>query len=232
MLCWIIWRAMRSDLGFKLSRVICFSRCTMDQWELNRGSSEQPAKKMAVGHDKHVSKALHLIGRLCLKNALEVRELQAAVFITFLVPKKSDYVQAPLAATKEFAENAKRAKEGKCPMPPGKPHVHAWAAILRVALEDTALGDFDKQNIQSHRNSSTDPEAMSQAVFVQTEAYDRDSMKAFFSVHRDVEPALKAVMKGITAHGGKQKVGQAARAGLERKVQDVIDELTAVLGDK
>lgn len=226
---------MRSDLGFKLSSVICFSRCTMDQWELHRGSSEQPAKKMAVGHDKQqVSKALHLIGRLCLKNALEVRELQAAVFITFLVPKKSDYVQAPLAATKEFAENAKRAKEGKCPMPPGEPHVHAWAAILRVALEDAALGDFDKQNIQSHRNCSTDPEAMSHAVFVckLRKAYDRDSMKVFFSVHRDVEPALKAVMKGITAHGGKQKVGQAPRAGLEREVQDVIDELTAVLGDK
>ena len=39
-------------------------------------------------------------------------------------------------------------------------------------------------------------------------------------------------MKGITAHGGKHKVGQAPRAGLEREVQDVIDELTAVLGDK
>ena len=57
-------------------------------------------------------------------------------------------------------------------------------------------------------------------------------MKVFFSVHRDVEPALKAVIKGITAHGGKQKVGQAPRSGLEREVQDVIDELTAVLGDK
>ena len=46
------------------------------------------------------------------------------------------------------------------------------------------------------------------------------------------KPALKAVIKGITAHGGKQKVGQAPRSGLEREVQDVIDELTAVLGDK
>eukprot|EP00435_Cladocopium_sp_Y103_P029123 s87_g7.t1 len=83
-----------------------------------------------------------------------------------------------------------------------------------------ALGDHDKQAIQSHRNTATDPEAMSQAVFVcqLRKAYDRDSMKVSFSVHRDVEPALK--------------VGQAPRAGLEREVQDVIDELTAVLGDK
>ena len=105
----------------------------MDQWELHTSHAEQPAKNMAVGHDKQqVSRALHLIGRLCLKNALEVRELQAAVFHTFLVPKRSDYVQAPLAATKEFADKAKRAKEGKCALPPGEPHVHAWAAMLRV----------------------------------------------------------------------------------------------------
>ena len=209
----------------------------MDQWELNRGSSEQPAKKMAVGHDKQVSKALHLIGRLCLKNALEVRELQAAVFITFLVPKISDYVQAPLAATKEFAENAKRAKEGKCPMPPGKPHVHAWAAILRVAPDDPVLGGFDKQNIQSHRNNSTDPEAMSQAVFVcklRKGLWQRQHESVLISPSRcgACSQSSHEGHHGITAHGGKQKVGQAARAGLERKVQDVIDELTAVLGDK
>ena len=106
--------------------------------------------------------------------------------------------------------------------------------MLRVALEDPALGESDKQAIQTHRNTATDADAMSHAVFVckLRKAFDRDTMKVFFSVHRDVEPALKAVIKGITAHGGKQKVGQAPRSGLEREVQDVIDELTAVLGDK
>lgn len=86
---------------------------------------------------------------------LEVRELQAAVFLTFLVPKKSEHVQVSLAATKEFADKAKRAKEGKCPMPLGEPHVHAWAVILRTALEDPALGDLDKQAIQSHQNTAS-----------------------------------------------------------------------------
>ena len=109
-------------------------------------------------------------------------------------------------------------------------HASGGATCPCLGLEDPALGDFDKQTIQSHRNTATDPEAMSHAVFVckLRKAYDRDSMKVFFSVHRDVEPALKAVMKGITAHGGKHKVGQAPCAGLEHEVH----ELTAVLGDK
>ena len=67
---------MCSDQGFKSSSIFYLGSCTMDQWELNTGSHEQPANKMAVGPDKQqVNKALHLIGRLCLKNALEVREL-------------------------------------------------------------------------------------------------------------------------------------------------------------
>ena len=206
----------------------------MDQWELNPDSNGQPAKKLAVGHDKQMSKALHLIGKLSLKNALEVRELQAAVFHTFLTPKKSEYVQAALAATKDFADKAKRAKEGKCAMPPGEPHVHAWAAMLRVALEDPALSESDKQAIQVHRNNSTHADELSHAIFVckLRKAFDRDTVKCFFSVHRDAEPALQAVTKGLMAHGAKQKLGQAPRAGLEREVQEVIDELTAVLGDK
>ena len=124
--------------------------------------------------------------------------------------------------------------DGKAAHPRGEPHFHAWAAMLRVALEDPELAQVDRQAIQLHRNAATDPHEMSHAVYVWKihKAQDRDQMKAHFSQHRDVEPALKAVMKGLVSHGAKQKVGQAPRAGLQSEVQEVIHELTAVLGDR
>ena len=36
MFCWITWRNMCSDQGFKSSSIFYLGSCTMDQWELNR----------------------------------------------------------------------------------------------------------------------------------------------------------------------------------------------------
>ena len=107
-----------------------------------------------IGPDKQLTKAVHAIAKHSLKNALEVRELQAALLKTFLVPKSSPYVQSALVATKEFADRAKQARDGKGQPPAGEPHVHALAALLRTAIDDTALSADDKEVIQVHRNGS------------------------------------------------------------------------------
>ncbi|CAE8729019.1 unnamed protein product [Polarella glacialis] len=207
----------------------------MDAWELGGAITAQPtAKRIAVGNDKTVMRALHLIARLSLKNALEVRELQAAVFHTYTVPKSNPYIQAALEATKVYAEKAKASKDGTGQHPPGEPHVHAWAAMLRVALEDPALNSDDKQCIEAHRSAATDPEMMSHVVYVSKlrKAFDKDMMKLFFSTHADAEGALKALSKGLVSKGAKQQFGHAPRGGLEREVQEVVDQLTDILGTR
>ena len=188
---------------------------SMDAWELGPQPSEkQPQKRVAIGADKELAKAVRLIARLCLKNSLEVRELQAACFVTFIVPKASPYVQAM--------------------HPPGEPRVHAWTALLRVALEDTALSAEDRTAVEQHRAMSTDPIIMSGVVYVAKvrKAFDKNTMKMFFSVHRDAEPALAALTKGVLRNGGNLKRGQAPRSGLEREVQEVVDHLSEILGDR
>ena len=57
-----------------------------------------------------MAKAVHLIARLCLKNSLGVRELQAACFVTFILPKACPYVQAVLDVTKQYADKRLRAR--------------------------------------------------------------------------------------------------------------------------
>ncbi|CAE7817514.1 unnamed protein product [Symbiodinium necroappetens] len=202
----------------------------MDAWEL--GPPVKPsAKRVALGTERDMAKAVHPIARLCVKN-FEVRELQAACFVTFILPKSCPYVQAVFNATKHHAEKAKSAQSGKCERPQGEPHVHAWAGLLRVALKDEALNSYDRQAIEQHRAVSTDPLVMSGIVYVckVRKAFDRDSMKMFFSVHRDAKPSLAALTKGVIHAGGKLKRGQAPRSGLEREVQEAVDHLTEILG--
>ena len=236
--CGIMWSNMWLGPGAKSScsepRSLKPSCFTMDAWELGPPAAKPTAKRVAVGTEKDMAKAVHLIARLCLKNSLEVRELQAACFVTFILPKSCPYVQAVLNATKQYADKAKSAQAGKCEPPPGEPHVHAWAALLRVALDDEALNADDRQAIEQHRAVSTDPLIMSGVVYVckVRKAFDRDSMKMFFSVHRDAEPSLAALTKGVIHAGGKLKRGQAPKSGLEREVQEVVDHLTEILGSK
>ena len=234
---WITSCSMWSARLFKRLRPsfqVLLCSCSMESWELGSGAATQPAKKFAVGPDKQLTKAVHAIAKLSLKNALEVRELQAAMLRTFLVPKPSPYVQSALVATKEFTDRAKQARDGKGQFPAGEPHVHAWAALLRTAIDDTALFADDKEVIQVRRDGSPDADSLLQLVMVckVMKAFDRDSVKLQFAVHSCVEPTLAALSKGIVAHGGKQKMGQAPRAGLEREAQDIVDELSAAVSIK
>ena len=86
---------------------VCF---TMDAWELGPPAAKPMAKRVAVGTEKDMEKAVHLIARLCLKNSLDVRELQAACFVTFILPKACPYVQAVLDVTKQYADKRLRAR--------------------------------------------------------------------------------------------------------------------------
>ncbi|CAE7941697.1 unnamed protein product [Symbiodinium necroappetens] len=51
-------------------------------------------------------------------------------------------------------------------LPAGEPHVHAWSALLRTAIDDTALAlsADDKEAIQVHRNGSPDADSLLQLL--------------------------------------------------------------------
>ena len=112
--CGTTWSNMLLGPGAKSScseprslQPVCF---TMDAWELGPPAAKPMAKRVAVGTEKDMEKAVHLIARLCLKNSLDVRELQAACFVTFILPKACPYVQAVLDVTKQYADKRLRAR--------------------------------------------------------------------------------------------------------------------------
>ena len=90
---------------------------------------------------------------------------------------------------------------------------------MRVALDDDALNSEDRPAIEQHRAVSTDALVMSGIVYVckVRKAFDRDSMKMFFSVHRDAEPALPALTKGLIHAVGNSGEDKPQEAGWRRK---------------
>lgn len=60
--------------------------------------------------DKDTKEIITLVAKLCLKHAVAIRELQAAVLTTMMVPKGIDRVEQAKAATKEHAEKFESTK--------------------------------------------------------------------------------------------------------------------------
>ena len=167
--CGTTWSNMLLGPGAKSScsephslQPVCF---TIDAWELGPPAARPMAKRVLWG-PKRTWQRPCISSPGCASRTLEVRELPAACFVTFILPKACPYVQAVLDATKQYADKAKSAQSGKCEAPPGEPHVHAWAALLRVALDDAALNAEDRQAIEQHRAVSTDALVMSGIVYV------------------------------------------------------------------
>ena len=81
-----------------------------------------------------------IVSKLCLKNSLEIRELQAATLVTYLVPKENELVQATMDATKAHADSVEEAnkisnereRQSKLELV-GAVHAHRWAAVVRMA---------------------------------------------------------------------------------------------------
>ena len=74
----------------------------------------QPAVKLAK-HDSADDKPdtetmLDVMAKLCLKNSLDIREMQAAVLRTYLIPRDEAFATAGLDAARAHMEKVKDAK--------------------------------------------------------------------------------------------------------------------------
>ena len=106
----------------------------MDGWARSKPQGGAAPKRQAAGTEALLAKTTLLISKLTLKNELEIRELQSAVFRTLTLSDSSEFVVRMRAATKSFIDESKAARDqGQAPQ--GKMHVYAWEALTRVAVE-------------------------------------------------------------------------------------------------
>ena len=166
-------------------------------------------KRQAVGTEVLLAKATLLISKLTLKNELEIRELQSAVFKTLTMSDSSDFVVRAREATKSFVDDSKVARDHSSAPPKGEMHIYAWEALIRVAVE---LGDAPTDAvaiIQKHRAESGDPEQLSKFIYMckVKKAYDRGTVKIHFAGHPDLGKVIEALIAVMVTDGAKERKG-------------------------
>ena len=156
--------------------------------------------------------------------------LEAATFRTFLVPASCPHVVAGQASTKAFIDQAKLSRGGTSAPPPGEPHVHVWGAFVNAALEDKETSEADMDILNRHATENPDPANLCAKVFVCKikKAYNRDTVKVHFAVHKDVETIVEVLARRLLAAGGREKRGQPPQGGLKREVQAMVEKLEEI----
>ena len=207
------------------------TRLAMERWAAKgrpRAEEEEPRSKRqtTARPEELVRGAVKLMAKLSLKNALEIRELQSAVMVTYLMPKEAAIVQEAQAAIKNYVDTATRARNGEGQQPQGEPHVHCWAALVARAAKDTN-DEKDRKALIDHATETTEPEQLLDKVFVckLKKAFDKNTMKLQISAAAKMEAEMQALDRVLRAAGGKQKRGQAPKSGLERDLQDALDKI-------
>ncbi|CAE8616396.1 unnamed protein product, partial [Polarella glacialis] len=203
----------------RLMHCMIISRFTLPPIDPEAAAALAGRKRQAVGVDQLLAKAVAAIAKLGLKNALEVRELQAATFRTFLANADTTFV----AKKRNAGDGADH--------PAGEPHVRCWAGLVRTALDDPDISAPDKAILQKRSHDSSDPVQLSAVVYVVKikSAFKEGAVKMHFAVHASAEDALEVVARRLRAAGAVEKRGQAPAGGLEREVQSLLDQLKEIL---
>ena len=72
------------------------------------------SKRQAAGSEKFLMKGIQILTKLCLKNAMDIRELQAATLLTVQLPKENAFVESMIKATRAYNadQDRQQSREG------------------------------------------------------------------------------------------------------------------------
>lgn len=169
-----------------------------------------------------MNKALALMAKLTLKHELEIRELQAAVFRTYLLKDDNNFVQKIKIAVGTYIDGAKKQKT-----PPGEVHAYAWEALTAEALK-IDIPAAAKDIIEHHRASIASPEALASIVYATKlkKTFHKNVYKLCVAGSPRHQDLFEAIEMALVKSGAEPKRGQAPQAGMARELQSLVDRLT------
>ncbi|CAE7945286.1 unnamed protein product [Symbiodinium sp. KB8] len=195
----------------------------------------RPVKQQRVQDDEGLAskekKMLEMLAKLCLKNSLEIRELQSAILCTFIVPRDSAIAVAGSDAAKNHVERMKAVQGNERKIDAlGPIHVHVWASIVNAAVGSAATkedADILKEHFDSITKPGSDPNSIALHVHVArfSKAWDKGTVKLHLACRSDWCTVFESLERALVASGAKRKLGQAPRGGLERQIRELLDAL-------
>ena len=141
--CWTMWPVMSSFPGPKQktgkNSIVCpfLSPMALTPWVRTGAADGKSAKRQAAGSEKFLMKGIQVLTKLALKNAMDVRELQAASLMTVQLPKDNPMIQVMLTATRAFNDEQEKAKSSNTSPPEGQPHWPYWKNWTRMPVSRT-----------------------------------------------------------------------------------------------
>ncbi|OLQ13878.1 hypothetical protein AK812_SmicGene2060 [Symbiodinium microadriaticum] len=104
--CWVMFHLM------------LYCRFHMQQHRAT-GEPSGVRKRVATSSDKFLMKVMQLLTKLYLKNAMDVRDLQAATLLTIQMPKDPDFIANVIAANRNYNDGLLKVKSSKNQAPVG-----------------------------------------------------------------------------------------------------------------
>ena len=199
----------------------------MDSWfgaAPNGAGAERQVRPRTGRSSKDNEQLLTAVARLTLKNAQVCRNLESAVFVTYILAKEGAYAQAASAAGQTYAQRARAAGKNHTL---GQPSSRVWAALTQAALKDEALSEEKRAMVKQDCDSVTDPAVLSDQVLYcrVSKVYDQTKVRLQISVAPGaLSDVLTVLQDGMEQSGGLRKDGPAPRGALERQIQEIIGE--------
>lgn len=196
----------------------------MDGWF---GKSAEPAERQVRARTGRSSKdhdqLLTAVARLSLKNAQACRNMESAVFVTYILGKDTSYAQAASDAGQSYAQRTRAAGKNHTL---GQPSSWVWAALTQVVLKDEHLTDDQRKLVKAHCDTAADPTALCNSVLYcrMSKVYDQTKVRLQVAVVPELGDVLMVLQEGLDKCGADRKHGPAPRGALERQIQDLLGE--------
>ena len=197
--------------------------------------------------DGESNKLLVLVAKLCLNSAQQVRLLRSVLLEAFMVPVENPFLAKMLRETKQFTERAKSVREhleeqgipkakiqDKVQDSLGLPHIHAFSALIEVALATLQKEpEANKQSIDVLTGYCADYQAkgwraISQEVkaAMKEKAYGKENMKLLVNVQPETKShQVWSIIKQLllAQKGVRELQAVAPKGNMERQIQEWLE---------